>query len=420
MIFAALDAEEIGLRGAEAFVKQPPVEASALVLNLNMDMIGRDPNNLLYVAGSHQMPFLKPFIERVAAKAPVKLVMGHDDPTQKGVENWTGSSDHARFCQARIPCLYFGVEDFDQHHRATDDYETMTHAFYVRAVETMIAVVKEFDARAGRGRDRARAVDQGRAAIDEIACADARAAAVAGALAALTVSAGSVARQAPPAVSLAVPGGTVEGTLLMPGAASGKVPVVLIIAGSGPTDRDGNSALLPGQSNSYRMLAEALAAQGIASLRYDKRGIGASKVANLSERDLRFETFVQDAASWVSFLRNDARFGTITVLGHSMGSLIGMLAARAARADAFVSVAGVAKSAPDVLRDQLRAQLGSAPDLLAAGERVLASLAVRAARRSAASAARRAVPTERAALPVVVVQVHARRRSSAASRFRSC
>ena len=97
------------------------------------------------MVGSHQMPFLKPFIERVAAKAPVKLVMGHDDPTQKALENWTGSSDHARFCQARIPCLYFGVEDFDQHHRATDDYETMTHAFYVRAVETMIAVVKEFD-----------------------------------------------------------------------------------------------------------------------------------------------------------------------------------------------------------------------------------------------------------------------------------
>ncbi len=145
LIFAALDAEEIGLHGAAAFVKQPPVEAPALVLNLNMDMIGRDPNNLLYVAGSHQMPFLKPFIERVAAKAPVKLVMGHDDPTQKAMENWTGSSDHARFCQARIPCLYFGVEDFDQHHRATDDYETMTHAFYVRAVETMIAVVKEFD-----------------------------------------------------------------------------------------------------------------------------------------------------------------------------------------------------------------------------------------------------------------------------------
>ena len=100
---------------------------------------------------------------------------------------------------------------------------------------------------------------------------------------------------------------------------------------------------LPGQNNSYRLLAEALAADGIASLRYDKRGIGESKVAGLNETDLRFETYVQDAASWVSFLRNDARFGTITVAGHSEGSLIGMLAARAARADAFVSIAGVAQ-----------------------------------------------------------------------------
>ena len=69
---------------------QPPVEAPALVLNLNMDMIGRDPNNLLYVSGTHQLTFLKPYIERVAAKAPVKLVMGHDDPAQRDLENWTG------------------------------------------------------------------------------------------------------------------------------------------------------------------------------------------------------------------------------------------------------------------------------------------------------------------------------------------
>ena len=145
LLFVAFDGEESGLRGARAFVAKPPVEASALVINLNMDMIGRDPNDLLYVVGTRQQPFLKPFIERIAAKAPVKLVMGHDDPAEK--ENWTGQSDHAAFCQAKIPCLYFGVEDFDQHHRATDDYETMTHAFYVRAVETMVRAVEEFDAR---------------------------------------------------------------------------------------------------------------------------------------------------------------------------------------------------------------------------------------------------------------------------------
>jgi hypothetical protein len=145
LMFLALDGEESGLRGARAFVLSPPVPASAMAINLNMDMIGRDPKDLLYVVGTRQQPFLKPFIERIAAKAPVKLVMGHDDPKEK--EDWTGDSDHKAFCDAKIPCLYFGVEDFDQHHRATDDFETMTHGFYVRAVETMIRAIEEFDSR---------------------------------------------------------------------------------------------------------------------------------------------------------------------------------------------------------------------------------------------------------------------------------
>lgn len=145
IIFAAFDAEEGGLRGARAFVVKPPVDQSALLINLNMDMIGRDPNNLLYVVGTFSQPSLKPVIAQVAASASVKLTMGHDDPNQKDVENWNGSSDHAAFCEAKIPCLYFGVEDFENHHKATDKYETMTLDFYVRVVETMVQVTKAFD-----------------------------------------------------------------------------------------------------------------------------------------------------------------------------------------------------------------------------------------------------------------------------------
>ena len=143
LIFAAFDGEESNLRGARAFVATPPVAAASMIINLTMDMIGRDPNDLLYVVGTRQQVFLKPMIERIATGAPVKLVMGHDDPTEK--ENWTTDSDHAAFCQAKIPCLYFGVEDFDQHHKSTDDFATMTHGFYVRAVETMVRAVQEFD-----------------------------------------------------------------------------------------------------------------------------------------------------------------------------------------------------------------------------------------------------------------------------------
>jgi Zn-dependent M28 family amino/carboxypeptidase len=143
LIFAAFDAEEIGLLGSQAFVKQPPVNAQMLSLNLNLDMIGREPDRKLFVVGTARQPFLRPTIEAVAKKAPVRLLMGHENPAEP--EDWTADSDHFSFMQAKIPALYFGVEDFKEHHSPTDDYETMTLEFYVRAVETLVDVVKEFD-----------------------------------------------------------------------------------------------------------------------------------------------------------------------------------------------------------------------------------------------------------------------------------
>jgi Zn-dependent M28 family amino/carboxypeptidase len=146
IIVAAFDAEESGTRGSLAFVKAPPVDLASIAVNVNLDMIGRDPDDKLYAVGTHAYPFLKPYLERVAATAPVKLLFGHDDPQQRGVEDWTKDSDHYAFHQAKIPFVYLGVEDFDQHHKATDDYETMSHDFYVRAVETALRVLQEFDA----------------------------------------------------------------------------------------------------------------------------------------------------------------------------------------------------------------------------------------------------------------------------------
>ena len=149
---------------------------------------------------------------------------------------------------------------------------------------------------------------------------------------------------------------TLYGTLELP-ARSFPVPVALIIAGSGPTDRNGNSRILPGANNSLRYLARGLAERGIASLRYDKRGIGASSAAMSKEEDLRFEHFVGDAQNWIARLRADPRFSTITVIGHSEGSLIGLLAAREAKADAFVSLEGAGRNAKDILIAQLSQQL---------------------------------------------------------------
>jgi hypothetical protein len=137
LIVAAFDAEELGMRGSQAFVARPPVEVSALALNLNFDMIGREPANRLFVAGTARRPFLKPAIEAVALNVPVRLLAGH--------EEWTSDSDQISFLNAGIPALYFGVEDFAQHHQPTDDFDTLTHEFYVRAVETLVRVVERFD-----------------------------------------------------------------------------------------------------------------------------------------------------------------------------------------------------------------------------------------------------------------------------------
>lgn len=174
-------------------------------------------------------------------------------------------------------------------------------------------------------------------------------------------------------ISLATPTGVLHGTLLLPQPAAERVPVVLIHAGSGPTDRDGNSPLLSGANNSLKLLAEALASLGIASVRFDKRGIAASRAAGSREEDLRFDTLIDDAIAWIRMLDADPRFSTLTVVGHSEGSLVGMVAARRADADAFVSIAGSGRPAQDVIREQLGQQLS--PTMMAGAARGLDALA---------------------------------------------
>jgi hypothetical protein len=131
-----------------------------------------------------------------------------------------------------------------------------------------------------------------------------------------------------------------------------KIPVVLIIAGSGPTDRDGNGPML--KTNAYKKLAYALAENNIASIRYDKRGIAESKAALKKESDIRFDDYVNDAKEWIQLLKKDNRFSKIIVIGHSEGSLIGMLAA--GKADMFISIAGAGQTIDKTLKEQLSAQ----------------------------------------------------------------
>jgi hypothetical protein len=176
------------------------------------------------------------------------------------------------------------------------------------------------------------------------------------------------------AATLKTPMGTLQGSLLLPkGATAAKpVPVVLIIAGSGPTDRDGNNSVIPGKNDSLKMLAEGLAAKGIASLRYDKRGIAGSQGVGPGENDLRFDMYVDDAAAWAAKLKADKRFSRVFIAGHSEGSLIGAIAAQRGKADGYVSIAGLGRPADVVIRMQLMGQLS--PDLRGFSDKALSSL----------------------------------------------
>ena len=154
-------------------------------------------------------------------------------------------------------------------------------------------------------------------------------------------------------VTLKTESGNIEGTLLIPDNLS-DIPVALIIAGSGPTDRDGNNPMM--KNNSLKMLAEKLCENGIASLRYDKRGIAASRESGLDENKLRFENYIDDAVAWIELLKQKKQFSKIVVIGHSEGSLIGMIASQKADVDIFISIAGVGQSADKTLKEQLKSQ----------------------------------------------------------------
>ena len=149
--------------------------------------------------------------------------------------------------------------------------------------------------------------------------------------------------------------GALYGTLLLP-KSKAPVPVVLIIAGSGPTDRDGNNPD-GGRNDSMKRLALILAKNNIASVRYDKRGVAASKPATPDERNLSIESYVADAEAWGQKLKTDPRLGQLILLGHSEGALVASLAAEKAGAAAVISVAGTGRPVDVVLREQLHDRL---------------------------------------------------------------
>jgi len=146
IIFAAFDAEEMGLQGAKAFVANPPVPINTIAMDLNMDMISHSDKGELYVAGTFKYPNLKKYID--TTRKEIKVILGHDDP-KLGHDDWTNQSDQGAFNAKNIPFLYFGVEDHKDYHKSTDEYLTITKQFFSDAANAVLEVVKSVDKQSG-------------------------------------------------------------------------------------------------------------------------------------------------------------------------------------------------------------------------------------------------------------------------------
>ena len=173
------------------------------------------------------------------------------------------------------------------------------------------------------------------------------------------------------------PAGLLKGTMLVP--ASGATPIMLVVPGSGPTDRDGNNPLGV-KASTYRLLAEGLAARGIGTVRIDKRGMFASSAAVADANAVTIDDYVTDVEAWIAVIRKQTGAPCVWVLGHSEGGLVPLAAAqKAADICGLVLVSTAGRALGEVLREQLRSNPANAPilaqatstiDALEAGKRV--------------------------------------------------
>ena len=148
IVFAAFDAEEGGLNGSRVFVATPPVPKERIALNVNLDMVSRSDKREIFIAGTYHTPALKAPLEGVARRAPITVLFGHDRPKAiaGGVDDWTNQSDHGPFHAAKIPFVYFGVEDHADYHKPTDTADKINRGFFVDVVETILGAIIELDA----------------------------------------------------------------------------------------------------------------------------------------------------------------------------------------------------------------------------------------------------------------------------------
>jgi alpha/beta superfamily hydrolase len=145
----------------------------------------------------------------------------------------------------------------------------------------------------------------------------------------------------------------INGTLLIPSQKK-KTPLAIIIQGSGPTDRDGNQSNL--KNNSLKFLVEGLYKNNIATFRYDKRLVKLIIEGKFNESDIDFNDFIDDSKAVSNYFKNDNRFSEIIIIGHSQGSLVGMIAAQENHISKYISIAGAGQEIDDVIVNQLEKQ----------------------------------------------------------------
>jgi Zn-dependent M28 family amino/carboxypeptidase len=145
LIFAFFDAEEMGLKGADHFVEDPPVHREKILMNINLDMVSRNDENTINICGVYDFPELARPLKKVIRKSSVRITQKHEGPDYQGSDNWTMSSDHGKFLQQGIPYLYFGVEDHTQYHQPEDDFALVDQDFYYRVTELIRTTVDRFD-----------------------------------------------------------------------------------------------------------------------------------------------------------------------------------------------------------------------------------------------------------------------------------
>lgn len=144
IMFALWDAEETGLQGARAFVAAPPVPLATIAANVNLDMVSRNDKGELWAAGATPWPQMRPVLEAFVPRAAVTLKLGHD--SGGGQEDWTNQSDQGAFNQAKVPFVYFGVEDHPDYHKPTDDPEKVEPGFFYRSARSIAGFVVALDA----------------------------------------------------------------------------------------------------------------------------------------------------------------------------------------------------------------------------------------------------------------------------------